>query len=108
MDEITMRGGTGHEVETHDVGSRTDEIRFVEGAYDVERENGRTFRWFEPTFTLQFPGWTDFSFTSGMLTVSDTSQYDSAVGTTTCARTNGSKMVEPNGWHELNFSFHPP
>lgn len=107
MDEITIRGGTGHEVETFDVGSQPDEVRFVEGAYRIERENGRTFRWFAPTFTLQFPEVTDFSATTGILTVADTSQYDSTVGTTICSEDDGRGSVEPRGWHELDFTFRP-
>lgn len=55
VDEMTIDGGTGHELETYDIGTPADEPKLIHGAYPPESGNGRTTRWFGKQIIVQFP-----------------------------------------------------
>ncbi|MEZ3143214.1 hypothetical protein [Halobaculum sp. MBLA0143] len=105
IDSITMSGATDNYGKTYDVGSDTDKIEFVDGAYEPERSGGRTYRWFEPTFTLQFPTHTYWDFHSGITAEADTSAYDDDVVLTRCSDDFDRQRVSPKSWHEVYFGF---
>ena len=55
VDTLTLRGGTGHVVKTHDLGASTEKLEFIRGASDPQHAEKRTWRWFNSPTTIQLP-----------------------------------------------------
>jgi hypothetical protein len=106
IDSITMRGGTGHRGQTYDIGTDMDEVEFVDGAYEPEKSGGRTYRWLEPTFTLQFPDHQYWTHNTGIIAVVDSSAYNDDVLLTRCSRDFDRQRLPPASWREVDFSFY--
>lgn len=104
VDSITYRGGTGHAVDTYDAGGNPKEVDFVSGAYEPETVDGRSVRWFEPSFTLRFPDHV-WSHGTAISVTLDTSHFDSPVEYTSCSHEYRRGEVAADAWHEADFSF---
>lgn len=108
IDEITMRGGTGHEKHTYDIGTPDAEPKLVEGAYEPESDGDRTYRWFEPTFALQFPAPTSWSASIGIDLYPDTSHFESSTETQVCSLSAYVETVPQLSWEEFYVPFRTP
>lgn len=52
VSKLVLRGGTGHKVQTYDVGTNVTDISFVRGASDPGQSDDRTWRSFDSPTTI--------------------------------------------------------
>jgi len=105
-DSMTMHGGTGHELETYDIGVPDNEPTFIEGAYEPETNGDRTYRPFGKRVTVKFTEYPRFLLHSGVSLTIDAVTEEIPLPMTVCTDEPYETAVEKSGWHQKYVGFH--
>lgn len=104
LSKLTLRGGTGHKVETYDIGTNESGISFVQGASEPRRSNGRTWRSLDSPTTIELTDANRLDTFSAFDMECRPRAADTPLHVTAHGLHQNSETVTSDEWQTLHFS----
>ncbi|PSQ49206.1 hypothetical protein BRD15_03885 [Halobacteriales archaeon SW_6_65_15] len=104
VSKLTLRGGTGHKLDTYDVGTNVPELSFVRGASEPRQSDGRTWRSFDSPTTIALTDAQTLDSYSGFEIECRPQTTETPLRITSHGEIQNIVTVTSNKWQTLNFS----
>lgn len=104
VSRLVLRGGTGHEVGTYDVGTDVSGLSFVRGASDLRQSDNRTWRSFDSPTTIALTDAHELDSYSAFEIECQPRTLETPLRITSHGETRNTVTVTSDGWQTRHFS----